>query len=317
MKNFEKLLQLRLNILETQWWLTKPNVKNSEWLYLYEEETRNSIMIEGYFTSKKEIQDVIWKSKKNDYEEEIIWYFDAASLVYEFWYQRFKDKETFQLKHSDIKTIHSLMFRGQDRKHPWSYREWNIVINKAKIQPPHNVILWDCLDFLLEYSNSLDYSPKNLITSLSKFHILFESTHPFEDGNGRVWRMLINYILLSHGYPNIIIKWVQSEKEKYFSGLEEWEIWLHKYFPNTVPTKYWDAEWDFTKMEKIIWGNLLESLDYLILSHYKSSELRALSHIVEKKWFSPDYARQLVNRKKIIATKVGKSWYSHPELVNL
>ncbi|USN59235.1 MAG: hypothetical protein H6767_04060 [Candidatus Peribacteria bacterium] len=68
-------------------------------------------MIEGYFANKKEIQNTISNKKYSKNSEEILGYFDSASLVYEFGYQKYINKEKFELKHSDIKTIHSLMFR--------------------------------------------------------------------------------------------------------------------------------------------------------------------------------------------------------------
>ena len=52
----------------------------------------------------------------------------------------------------------------------------------------------------------------------SLFHAKFEKIHPFEDGNGRVGRLLINAILLEHGYPPLIIR--KTMRKSYFSALE-------------------------------------------------------------------------------------------------
>jgi Fic family protein len=49
-------------------------------------------------------------------------------------------------------------------------------------------------------------------------HLDFESIHPFRDGNGRVGRLLSNWILMRSGYPPIIIE--NREKRRYFSALE-------------------------------------------------------------------------------------------------
>ncbi|MFC1774747.1 Fic family protein [Nanoarchaeota archaeon] len=51
-----------------------------------------------------------------------------------------------------------------------------------------------------------------------KFHHKFEQIHPFSDGNGRVGRMLLNYILIKHGYYPIIIR--KSQRIKYLKALE-------------------------------------------------------------------------------------------------
>ncbi len=52
----------------------------------------------------------------------------------------------------------------------------------------------------------------------SEFHGRFERIHPFEDGNGRVGRVLINAILLENKYPPLIIR--KTMRSSYFSALE-------------------------------------------------------------------------------------------------
>ncbi len=50
------------------------------------------------------------------------------------------------------------------------------------------------------------------------FHHRFEKIHPFADGNGRVGRMLLNYILIQSGYFPVIIR--KNQREKYLKALE-------------------------------------------------------------------------------------------------
>ncbi len=53
----------------------------------------------------------------------------------------------------------------------------------------------------------------------AEFHYKFVCIHPFDDGNGRVSRLLMNYILLKHNYPMVIIK--SEDKESYLTALQK------------------------------------------------------------------------------------------------
>ena len=76
---------------------------------------------------------------------------------------------------------------------------------------------------------------------IAKFHLDFETIHPFCDGNGRMGRVIVNYQLMRFGFPNIIIR--DKEKQIYYKSFGE----------------YHDSK-NAKTMEKIITLALTESL---------------------------------------------------------
>lgn len=71
---------------------------------------------------------------------------------------------------------------------------------------------------LLEWYNSTK-DQLHPVQLAAEFNYRFVCIHPFDDGNGRVARLIMNYILLKNNYPPVIIK--SEDKERYLTALQK------------------------------------------------------------------------------------------------
>ena len=74
-------------------------------------------------------------------------------------------------------------------------------------------------DLLTWYLQEVDGADVNPIFLAAEFHYRFIKIHPFGDGNGRMARVLMNFILMKFGFPPVIVK--TEDKENYFSALRQ------------------------------------------------------------------------------------------------
>lgn len=72
-------------------------------------------------------------------------------------------------------------------------------------------------DLMVWYNERIEEKNMNPILLAAEFHHKFIIIHPFEDGNGRTARILMNFILMKFGYPPVIIK--TEDKVNYFAAL--------------------------------------------------------------------------------------------------
>lgn len=73
-------------------------------------------------------------------------------------------------------------------------------------------------DLLNWYKEKSEENNRNPLLIAAEFHYKFIRIHPFDDGNGRTARILMNFILMKFGFPPVIIK--TEDKANYFAALQ-------------------------------------------------------------------------------------------------
>lgn len=82
----------------------------------------------------------------------------------------------------------------------------------------------------------------------SVFHYRFIRIHPFDDGNGRIARLLVNYILAKHGYPMIVVR--SKDKNAYLSALNRADVAVGGVPSVGASAEVWQIEPFVTYMEQ-------------------------------------------------------------------
>ena len=73
-------------------------------------------------------------------------------------------------------------------------------------------------EILINYNSKIE-TP--FVHRIAMLHTEFESIHPFIDGNGRIGRVINNYLLTREGFPPIIVR--NKEKESYYKALRSYD----------------------------------------------------------------------------------------------
>jgi len=98
--------------------------------------------------------------------------------------------------------------------YPKGFKTMGNTVNNMETTPPESVI--PELTELIEYykKNKKKIHPLKLALD---FHLRYEEIHPFQDGNGRTGRMIMNKIMMSNGYFPVVIHTENSRS--YFNSI--------------------------------------------------------------------------------------------------
>lgn len=113
-------------------------------------------------------------------------------------------------------------------KETQGFRKIQVFIQGSDHIPPEPEKIPNLMNyFVYNYNND----NQEIFEKIAKYHIEFEKIHPFEDGNGRTGRLLINYELLKNDLPPVVI--AKEDRVKYFEFLrnedyKQFSIWLEE-----------------------------------------------------------------------------------------
>ena len=166
--------------------------------------------IEGNKMSDEEVDVLLQKldvTKLTDRDsQEVVGYFEVLDLISEYY-------ENSSFSESHIKSLHhSLMkYSAKDQWHKGNYKQHNNAVEASFPDGTRQIIFQtteagfateDAIRQLLNwYDSETEVHP---LVKVASFVYDFLSVHPFQDGNGRLSRLISTFLLLKNGY-----KWIQ------------------------------------------------------------------------------------------------------------
>lgn len=185
--------------------------------------------------------------------------YEAKNLARVASYVRNKapDKE---LDRDTILLLHAMLIGGIDDDIAGRFRKKGEYVRVGMhIAPAPEQVEHMIEDTLQAFAGDLE---PFFVDRIAKFHLDFERIHPFNDGNGRIGRVIIAYQLQRFRFPTIIIR--NKEKHEYYKAFVEYNA--------TKNTK---------NMEKIMLLSLMESLHKRI-AYLQGDSIIALAEYSKK-----------------------------------
>ena len=197
------------------------HLSERQWQKFSEIFTYNTNAIEGSELTQKEVNSIVeqdkWPKDKN--KEDIAEAYGVKDAI------SFIRKTKTHISIPLIKKIHKIVFEntkdfaGKTRAKGEDVAVVDIYGNIVHEGAPAEKIN-DLLKELVKWYNKYKKKYPPLLLA-AVIHNQFENIHPFQDGNGRVGRILMNNILIKHNLPPVSIDF--KRRKKYYATLQEYE----------------------------------------------------------------------------------------------
>ena len=221
--------------------------------------------------------------------------YEAKNLARVIKYIRYKSKE-IETNKEIILILHQMLIGGIDDKIAGRFRNIGEYVRVGTYIAPAPEHIERMINSIInEYTSDLS---NYFLEKIAKFHLDFETIHPFNDGNGRIGRVLICFQLERLGFPIIIIR--DREKKEYYNSFID-----YRERKNTKT------------MERVITLALMESLSKRI-TYLKGQEIITLSEYTKINNLSAPGMINAARRQNIPAFrekgvwKIGKDFMYNP-----
>ena len=204
----------------------------------------SSTRIEGNSLSNAQIKELLGNIGKQSFasrdEQEVAGYANTLSLIYSSW-------EDMPLSENLIKQLHASLLRLSDRdvRHMGSYKTVENSVAAMKDGKVVGIVFKTATPFdtpflmqqlVVWYNEETERRVYHPLLLISVFITAFLAIHPFQDGNGRLSRVLTTLLLLRSGFAYVPYSSIESVIEKskaaYYLNLRQSQITMEEEHPN-------------------------------------------------------------------------------------
>ena len=242
------------------------------------EQVYNSNAIENSALTLEETEKILLQIDLDRYitEREI---FEAKNLARVVEYKHKKAKEQ-ELTIEVILFLHKMLIANIREDIAGRFRKDNEFVRVGNyIAPDPKEITGRIEKMLAEYNASA--GKENIIKRVARLHLTFEHIHPFIDGNGRIGRVINNYLFIREGFVPINIKFI--DRKKYYEAFNEF-----------------DGKGATAIMEEIV-GKALTNSYYKRLAYLEGKKIITLSDYAKNNKISHSNLINKANRQTIEA----------------
>ena len=151
--------------------------------------------------------DVIAKEKNHQLTERDIRDLNKIILVEDYWKTNPKNGSRYRINVGVYKTRPNSVITA-------SGEEFHYAAPEETPAMMYSLITW--------FASEIEKGELTPIELASLLHYRYIRIHPFEDGNGRIARLLVTYVLKRYGYPMLIIR--SEDKDSYLQTLHQCDI---------------------------------------------------------------------------------------------
>lgn len=181
------------------------------------EQVYNSNAIENSTLTLEETEKILLQIDLDRYitEREM---FETKNLARVVLYIDQKAKE-LELSLDVILSLHKMLISNIRDDIAGRFRKDNEFVRVGSHIAPNPKEVTSQLEKMISEYNATNH--ENIIKRIAKMHLTFEYIHPFCDGNGRIGRVINNYLLIREGFVPINIKFI--DRKKYYEAFNEFD----------------------------------------------------------------------------------------------